>query len=227
MKERLQKFIASTGFASRRKAETLISGGYVMVNGQRATKLGVTIDPEKDVISIQGKVLNPVKKYTYIALNKPIDVVCTRAQFRKEKTVYDIVPNSRELVIAGRLDKDSDGLVLLTNDGELVNKLTHPRYQHQKEYEVFTQKPLSEAQQEILRKGVKLEEGTAIFDKMDEVGVQRYRVIIHQGWKRQIRRMIAFVHHDLKRLTRVRMNKLTLDGLKPGEYRVVTKRDIL
>lgn len=227
MKERLQKFIASTGFASRRKAETLMVAGLVMVNGKRMTKLGTLIDPSKDVVSIQGKELNPVKTFTYIALNKPVDIVCTRAQFRKEKTVYDIVPKSRDLVIAGRLDKDSEGLVLLTNDGELTNKLTHPRYQHQKEYEVVTYKPISPAQQKILLDGVKLEEGTAIFDKLEEIEPKRYRVIIHQGWKRQIRRSIAFVHHDIRRLMRIRMNKLTLQGLKPGEYRQVEKSDIM
>lgn len=227
MKERLQKFIASTGFASRRKAETLMIGGLVMVNGKRVTKLGSMIDPAVDVVSIKDKVLNPVKVFTYIALNKPVDVVCTRAQFKKEKTVYDIVPRSRDLVIAGRLDKDSDGLVLLTNDGELTNKVTHPRYQHQKEYEVRTQKPISPAQQKILLDGVRLEEGTGVFDKFEEIEPKRYRVIIHQGWKRQIRRMIAFVHHDIRRLTRTRMNKLTLQGLKPGEYREVSKSDIM
>ncbi len=227
MKERLQKFIAGTGITSRRKAEELMIAGEVFVNGKRVTKLGFTIDPTTDVVTVSGKILKPVTTFRYIALNKPADVTCTRAQYKTERTVYDIVPDVRDLVIAGRLDKDSEGLVVLTNDGDLTNKLTHPRYQHQKEYEVETIKPLSDEAQASLHSGIPLEEGTASLDSITEIGEKTYRIVLHQGWKRQIRRMIGYVRHDVKRLTRVRMNKLQLAGLKSGNWREVKRSDIL
>lgn len=227
MKERLHKFIAGTGLTSRRKAEELIKAGLVLVNNKRITKLGSTIDPSKDVVSVDGKVLKPVAAFRYIALNKPTGVTCTRAQYKTERTVYDIVPDTRDLVIAGRLDKDSAGLTVLTNDGDLTNKLTHPRYQHQKEYEVVTIKPIPDEVLEKLRNGIKLEEGTATFDTITRLAEKTYRVVIHQGWKRQIRRMIGAVHHDVKSLTRVRINKLELGGLKSGEFRLVERADII
>ena len=227
MQERLHKFIASTGIVSRRKAEELIVAGLVLINNKRVTKLGMTIDPKKDSVTVNGEVLKPVTAFRYIALNKPIGVTCTRAQFPSERTIYDLVPNSRDLVIAGRLDKDSEGLVLLTNDGELTNKLTHPRYEHEKEYEVTTIKPLNEAVLKALREGVKLEEGKAVVDMITTVAPKLYRIVIHQGWKRQIRRMIGSVHHDIERLVRIRINKLELKGLNTSAWRVVTKSDIV
>lgn len=227
MLERLHKFIAGTGLTSRRKAEELIKAGLVLVNNKRVTKLGTTIDPSRDVVSVDGTILQPVAAFRYIALNKPAGVTCTRAQYKSERTVYDIVPGVRGLVIAGRLDKDSEGLIVLTNDGDLTNKLTHPRYQHQKEYEVVTIKPMSDEVLEKLRLGIKLEEGTAVFDSITKVSEKIYRMVIHQGWKRQIRRMIGAVHHDVKRLTRVRINKLELGGLNSGNWREVKRSDIV
>lgn len=227
MRERLHKFIAGTGLTSRRKAEELIKAGLVSVNKQRVTKLGTTIDPTTDSVSVDGRLLKPVAAFRYIALNKPAGVTCTRAQYKSERTVYDLVPDVRDLVIAGRLDKDSEGLVILTNDGDLTNKLTHPRYEHQKEYEITTVKPLSAEAMKKLIDGVSLEEGGAKFDQLTEVGSKRYRIVLHQGWKRQIRRMIGSIHHDVKTLTRIRMNKLTLGGLKVGEWRAVERSSIL
>jgi pseudouridine synthase len=224
---RLNKFIANSGFVSRRTADSMILGGLVFVNGKRVSKMGVLINPETDAVEVNGTKIRVVTEKTYIALNKPTGVVSTRATFEKEKTVYDLVPKSRNLVIAGRLDKDSDGLVLLTNDGELVNKLTHPSYGHQKEYEIVTTREFSEEDRKQLMDGIPLEEGKAVFDSLLTVGPNRYRVVLRQGWKRQIRRMTAAVHSHLKRLTRVRINKLTLEGLKPGEWREVKKSDIV
>lgn len=224
---RLNKFIANSGFVSRRTADSMILGGLVFVNGKRVSKMGVLINPETDAVEVNGTKIRVVTEKTYIALNKPTGVVSTRATFEKEKTVYDLVPKSRNLVIAGRLDKDSDGLVLLTNDGELVNKLTHPSYGHQKEYEIVTTREFSEEDRKQLMDGIPLEEGKAVFDSLLTIGPNRYRIVLRQGWKRQIRRMTAAVHSHLKRLTRVRINKLTLEGLKPGEWREVKKSDIV
>ncbi len=224
---RLHKFIASTGLVSRRKAETLIAAGKVFVNGLQVAKLGTSIDPEKDTVRVDGVDLQQPTTFRYVAVNKPAGVVSTRAQYKNERTIYDIIPGVRDLVIAGRLDKDSEGLMLLTNDGALANELTHPRYQHEKEYEVATSHHLEPEALGRLKHGVLLQEGRACFDKLEEVGHRTYRVILHQGWKRQIRRMFGRVHVDVVRLTRVRMNKLSLGKLASGASRVVQRDEVL
>jgi pseudouridine synthase len=225
--ERLQKFIASTGLISRRNAEVLMTTGRVKVNGVIIKKLGSTVDPDHDEVMVDDEVIEPVREFSYIALNKPTGYVCSRAKHKGERTVYDLVPDARELVIAGRLDKDSQGLVILSNDGELTNKLTHPRYRHEKEYEIATVKPLTPEAIEELRRGIRLDEGKAIFDQFTELRPSVYRVVLHQGWKRQIRRMIGAVHNDVVRLTRVRINKLELGDLQPAAWKKIRRRDIV
>lgn len=227
MKERLQKFIASAGFASRRKAEQLISAGIVAVNGKIVTKLGTTVDPERDTVTVQGRRVTPATEFRYIALNKPAGVVCSKISQAGERTVYHLVPESGDLAIAGRLDKDSEGLVILSNDGELVNKLTHPRYQHEKEYLVRTIKPLDAEALNKLRRGVRLDEGKALVDSIEEVGPRTYRVVLHQGWKRQIRRMVGEVRNDVVRLQRVRIGKLELGALLPSRWHTIARSDIV
>jgi pseudouridine synthase len=227
VKERLQKFLASAGVASRRKAEQLITAGRVRTNGQVVTKLGTTIDPEHDRIEVDGQSVQAHTAHRYVALNKPVGVVCSTVAQGGERTVYHLVPNSRGLAIAGRLDKDSDGLVLLTDDGELVNKLTHPRYQHAKEYLVETIKPLDQDALNKLRRGIKLAEGQARVNTIEPRRTNHYHLVLHQGWKRQIRRMIGAVRNDVVRLQRVRIAKLNLAGLKPGQWREVARADII
>lgn len=227
MPERLQKFIASSGVTSRRHAESLMTAGRVKVNGKKVTKLGTSIDPQVDHVTIDGIAVQPVASFRYLALYKPKGVVCTRARHPSERTVYDLLPNARDLVIAGRLDKDSEGLVLLSNDGELTNRLTHPRYEHEKEYEVHTIKPLSQEAITKLTSGIRLDEGKAVVDRLTVVQPGTYRIVIHQGWKRQIRRMISAVHNDVSRLVRVRLQALTLGTLKVGAWRKVERADIL
>lgn len=227
MRTRLQKFIASTGLVSRRKAEDLITAGKVFVNGLQVIKLGTTVDPAMDVVRVNGEDLRPQTTFRYFAVNKPVGVVSTRAQYKNEKTIYDIVPGMRDLVIAGRLDKDSDGLMLLTNDGALVQEITHPRYQHQKEYEIATSRALEPDERTKLLHGVQLQEGKARFNAITPMGGSVYRVVIHQGWKRQIRRMLGKLHVDVLRLTRIRIHKLTLGNLPVGEARPITRDQIL
>ncbi len=227
MKERLQKFIAGAGVTSRRKAEELITAGRVSVNGEIVTTLGTSVDPDRDSVTVNGKPVANVTAFTYITLNKPPDVVCSKTSQGRERTVYQLVPNSGKLAIAGRLDKESDGLVLLTNDGELVNRLTHPRFRHEKEYLVTTVKPLDDASINRLRRGVRLTEGTAVVDRIEPAGHTTYRIVIHQGWNRQIRRMIGAVRNDVKRLTRTRLGKLTLTGLTEGTWREVSRNDVV
>jgi pseudouridine synthase len=227
MKERLQKFLARAGVASRRKAEQLITSGVVRVNGMPVTKLGSTVDPDHEAVTVQGDLIQHATQHWYIALNKPVGVVCSKISQRGEKTVYDLVPESNGFAVAGRLDKDSEGLVLLTNDGELVNRLTHPRYQHEKEYIVETAKPLDAATLNKLHRGIRLQEGKATMDRIEPLGPTVYRVVLHQGWKRQIRRMIAAVKNDVLRLKRIRIGKLTLSNMPKSQFRQVHRSDIV
>lgn len=227
MKERLQKFLSRAGIASRRKAEELITTGVVSVNGTVVTKLGTTIDSAHDRVTVRGRTVADVTSFRYVALNKPVDVVCSKVAQAHERTVYNLVPNARDLAIAGRLDKDSEGLVLLTNDGELVNQLTHPRYQHEKEYVIKTIKALDDSALNKLRRGVRLEEGKAVIDRIEKVSALTYRVILHQGWKRQIRRMVSAVRNDVVRLQRVRIAKLKLNALASGAWREVQRNDVV
>ncbi|MFH0828859.1 MAG: pseudouridine synthase [Candidatus Kerfeldbacteria bacterium] len=227
MKERLQKFLAGAGVASRRRAEELITAGYVTVNGSVVTKMGTSVDPDHDAVTVNGRPVANVTAFTYIALNKPTGIVCSKIAQGRARTVYQLVPNSGKLAIAGRLDMESDGLIVLTNDGEFVNRLTHPRFRHEKEYLVTTVKPLDDASINRLRRGIRMTEGTAVVDHIEPAGRTTYRIVIHQGWNRQIRRMIGKVRNDVVRLTRVRLGKLALNELKTGEWREVRRTDIL
>lgn len=227
MTERLQKFLAGAGVASRRKAEVMIAAGRVRVNGQVTTRLGTIIDPNRDRIEVDGRPVESGRADRYVAVNKPVGIVSSKTADRGQKTVYDLVPRSRTLAIAGRLDKDSAGLLLLTNDGALVQKLTHPKFQHPKEYLVETVKPLDPSALNRLRRGVRLTEGTARADEIEHLRGRSYRIVIHQGWHRQIRRMVGEVRNDVVKLQRVRIGKLELGNLRPGQFRDVERDEIL
>ncbi len=227
MATRLQKYIASSGTISRRHAEELIAAGRVTVNGLTVKKMGVLVEPDTDTVAIDERLVVPAATLRYIAVYKPVGITSTRAQHKSEKTIYDLVPNARDLVIVGRLDKLSEGLVLLTNDGELTNRLTHPRYRHAKVYEVTTIKPLSVEDMAALENGVRLTEGLAKADEFSKIGPCQYRIVIHQGWKRQIRRMISAVHNDVKKLVRTELGNVKLGDLRPGQWRVVNGSSIL
>ena len=201
--------------------------GVILVNGKPITKLGSTVDPEKDKISVHGKLVSRPVVFTYIAVNKPIGIVSSRSAQGRDKTIYDLVPGSRPLAIAGRLDKDSEGLVILTNDGELVHRLTHPRFQHEKEYVVETSKSITASALNKLRRGVRLDEGVAMVDSIVPHATATYRLVLHQGWKRQIRRMIGAVRNDVRRLKRTRIGRLELGPLKTGGWRAVKRSEIL
>lgn len=204
-----------------------MKSGVVKVNGQVIRQLGTSVNPEEDVVEVLGKRVNPETRIRYIVVHKPRGYVCTRARHAKEKTVYDLVPNSRDLVIAGRLDKESEGLVLLTNDGALVQQLTHPSYQHEKEYEVVTAQRITDAHIAKLLRGVPLKEGLAKADKVQRISEKKIRLVLHQGWKRQIRRMCEVIGLSVLRLKRIRMGSLKLDTLELGASRGVKRDDFL
>ncbi|MFH1542697.1 MAG: pseudouridine synthase [bacterium] len=217
--QRLQKFIAECGIASRRNAEKLIAGGVVRVNGKVIREQGVKVDPAKDQVTVQGKLLKQIQKKIYIKLNKPAGVVSSCKRYGEEKTILDLVADIPErLFPIGRLDKESEGLLLLTNDGELANKLMHPRYEHDKEYEVTVMKPLGDNELRQLRKGVEIEGEMTLPAKVKRIDGRMFLIILKEGKKRQIRKMAQAVGCRVIKLKRVRINKITLGELQVGRY---------
>ena len=236
---RLNKFLADAGICSRRKADEHISLGDVYVNGKRAT-LGMKIDPDKDaVVFRRTPVRRRPEKLLYYALYKPPGVVSTAADDKGRTTVTDLVPQTPRVYPVGRLDLTSEGLILLTNDGELTHQLIHPSFAHEKEYELVVQIPEGVAPAQIKQR---FEAGLQIEGKVmqaDRVTLLRrspqradavtLRLVLHTGYNRQIRRMCEALGLTIINLRRSRIGKLKLSklGLKPGEYRQVKKSDIV
>ncbi|WP_027480768.1 pseudouridine synthase [Deinococcus pimensis] len=214
--ERLQKLLARTGVASRRNAEELIRAGRVTVNGEVAA-LGRTVT-DADEVRVDGKVVerDPVPTVTY-ALYKPRGVVTTASDELGRVGVLERMPRVPGLHSVGRLDLDSEGLLLLTTDGELTLRLTHPRYGHEKEYRVWTDEHVTDDEIALLASGVVLREGRAV-----PVGVSRsrdgLRIVLGEGRNRQVRRMLEAIGHHVNRLVRVRFGGFFLGDLEPGEY---------
>jgi len=228
MQERIQKFLSEAGVASRRKAEEFIKSGQVSVNGKKA-RLGDKVDPEKDVIKVYGKTVKPAEEKIYLMLNKPKACVVSKKDPRGRKTVFSLLPQELQNKVwnVGRLDYNTEGLLILTNDGTLTQELSHPKYEHDKEYEVETGEQPAESQLERLRTGVEIATGMTYPAKIKMRG-GKVRIIIHEGKKRQIKRMFDAVGLSVVNLKRIRINKLTLpDNLPTGQYRAINKADIL
>ncbi len=227
MQERVQKFLSEQGIASRRKAEEFIKSGQVSINGRKA-KLGDKVDPEKDEVKVYGKIVKRSERKIYIALNKPKGVVVSKSDPRRRKTVFSLLPEDLRNKVhnVGRLDYDTEGLLLLTNDGDLTQELSHPKYEHDKEYEVITDAEPKPAQLEKLRDGIELPTGLTSPAKIKQRSGKIY-ITVHEGKKRQVRRMFNAVGLGVHNLKRVRINKLTLPDIPAGEYIEVQKNDIL
>ncbi len=228
MRQRIQKFLSSQGVASRRKAEEFIKSKQVIINS-RIAKLGDTVDPEKDEIKVYGKIIKPTAQKIYIALYKPRGFVVSKRDPQGRKTVFSLLPPELRGKVwnVGRLDYGSEGLFILTNDGELTQQLAHPKYEHDKEYQVTTSAAPTENQLEQLRSGVDIATGTTAPAQV-KVRNNKIHITIHEGKKRQIRRMFDAVGLDVKELVRVRINKLQIPpDLKPGEYRIIKREEIL
>lgn len=231
--ERLQAYLAHAGVASRRKAEGLITSGHVFVNGQRATVLGTKVDPERDEVRVDDTVVKP-QSFVYYALHKPIGYVSARTSPHDDQLVTQLVPADPPVVPVGRLDKRSSGLMLLSNDGAFINELTHPKFVHEKEYEIVVRCPAAEALPlalERLARGVRVNKERQAFDRFEIISqsgeTARLKVVLHTGKKRQIRRMAAAVGLAVDSLTRIRIGRLRLGDLKPGQWRAIKVSEVL
>jgi 23S rRNA pseudouridine2605 synthase len=221
---RLAKYLAHAGVASRRKAERLIADGKVRVGGE------VVTDPARDVgegsgVELEGRPVEPEPREVW-AVNKPRGVVSTAREPGKRRAVTRLVESPRRLYPVGRLDADSTGLILLTNDGELANRLTHPRYGVRKTYLVELAQPPSEADLERLRTGVELEDGPTAPAEVERLGEREVEITIREGRKRQVRRMAETVGNRVEELTRTRIGPLELGDLRRGEARRLDGREI-
>ncbi len=214
----LQQFLSRAGIASRRQATELIKAGQVKVNG-RLAKPGIKINPFKDKIKINNKLIKPQIRKVYYLVNKPAGYTCTLRDKHADKTVVDLVPASPKVWPVGRLDKNSRGLIILTNDGQFTQRLTHPRYRHSKEYLVKVDKSVTDQLLSNLKKGVKLKEGIARADRLKKISAYRLSLVIHQGWNRQIRRMLKACDYQVVDLQRISIGRWKLGRLKEGAYR--------
>jgi 23S rRNA pseudouridine2605 synthase len=237
---RIQKALADAGVASRRGADALVAAGRVSVNGRPAVT-GQRVDPAVDALAVDGRPIVPAGRRTYLVMHKPAGVTSTVSDRHAERTVLDLVPpelrGAARLYPVGRLDKDSEGLILLTDDGDWTQGLLHPRHGVEREYAVALRSPLDELQAEALLGGIELDEGrarlvslraatrveSARLEPTDERGRSTwYRAILRQGWKRQLRRMFAAVGAPVDRLVRVRIGTLRLGDMPPGTVRALS-----
>lgn len=224
--ERLQKFLASSGIASRRACEELISKGKIKVNGEVVSSLGTKIEPDKDKIEYNGKEIVRKNKKIYIKLNKPEGYI-TSCRSNEGPTVFEFLKGINERIFPiGRLDKDTSGLLLLTNDGDLALKLSHPRYEHEKEYECETEKIITEDQVEKLRNGIDLVEGKTLPAKIKKTGPYSFKIIIKEGKNRQIKRMVRIVGNRIKKLKRIRIVDITLGNLPESKWRLLDAKEL-
>lgn len=246
---RIQKALADAGVASRRAADALVAAGRVTVNGRPAVT-GQRIDPSVDSLAVDGRSVVPAGQRTYLVLHKPAGVTSTVSDRHAEQTVLDLVPRElrtrgSRLYPVGRLDKDSEGLILLTDDGDWTQRLLHPSYGVEREYALGLSRPLEPSENRALREGIALDEGLATLvslrlatrteaarlerDPDRPAGLTWYRAVLTQGWRRQLRRMFAAIGAPVERLVRVRIGTLRLDDMSPGSVRRLsaTERDRL
>ncbi|WP_040161039.1 pseudouridine synthase [Nigerium massiliense] len=229
---RLQKVLAQAGIASRRNAEAMIDEGRVEVNGEPVAAQGRRVDPERDVIRVDGRRIPPPRRHAYVVLNKPRGVVSTMDDPEGRSTIADLLGHrSRErLYHVGRLDTDTEGMLLLTNDGDFAQRMTHPRYELSKTYVAEVEGILDAKTAARLRKGVTLEDGFIKPDrlKIGAVGGNRtmVTVVLHSGRNRIVRRMFDAVGHPVRRLTRIQIGPVRMGQLRPGDLRDLTRDEL-
>lgn len=224
---RLNKYLAERGVASRREADRLIEEGLISVNDEVVKEMGVKVDPDSDVVTVSDEVVKRQKKLIYIALNKPAGYVTSVKRTTIEKhIVLDLVKVEKRVFPVGRLDKDTMGLLILTNDGTLTYKLTHPSSECEKEYEVIVGGVIQKGQLEKLRAGVKLWGERTKETQVQKVSPNCMRIILKEGKNRQIRRICQKVGLPVKRLKRIRIKSLMLGSLPEGKWRTISKKEV-
>ncbi len=224
---RLNKYIASSGLCSRREADTLIENGKVTVNGEVAVQ-GTKVN-EDDVVLVNGRKITPDDDMIYIAFNKPLGVTCTTDK-RDPSNIIDYIGYSERIFPVGRLDKNSSGLILLTNDGSIVNKLLRAENGHEKEYLVTVNRPYDKDFVRSMEKGVPVLGQLTLPCKLKHCGEKSFKIILHQGLNRQIRRMCEYLGYKVTRLKRIRFMNIELGDLETGKWRYLTaaeKKELL
>lgn len=230
MNERLQKFMASCGVASRRKCEKLIEEGRVTVNGIVITELGFKVDCNKDYVELDGKPIKMEERKVYIALNKPKGYITASSDNRGRKTVIDLLKLKERIFPIGRLDYETSGLLLITNDGEIFNKVMHPRQNVNKTYIALVEGIPTDTEINSLENGVDIGGYTTALAKASVENIEgknaRVKIVIHEGKKRQVRRMCRAIHHHVIELKRTSVGKINLGNLKEGEWRYLSNEEI-
>ena len=221
---RLQKFLSAAGVCSRRKGEEYITAGRVFVNNEIVQELGTKIDPDRDLVMVDGQPVEPAGTLIYIALNKPKEYV-TSCSHPGEKIVLDLVDIPQRVYPIGRMDKDSTGLLLLTNDGRLHHKLSHPSFDHEKEYEVSVTKPITDGALRKMAAGLPLMDSKTRPARVKRMSGRRFRIILQEGKNRQVRRMVRKVGNQVAGLKRIRVANVKLGRLAPGAWRHLTRNE--
>ena len=222
---RINKFLSEIGYCSRRAADKLIEQGRVKINGE-VPEMGTKISAD-DEVSVNGKVVHRAKKkkMVYIAFNKPVGIVCTTDQMREKNNIIDYINYPTRIFPIGRLDKPSEGLIFLTNDGDIVNKILRARNNHEKEYEVTVSKPITKEFIEAMGNGVPILDTVTRKCFVKQTDKNKFKIILTQGLNRQIRRMCEYLEYDIRKLKRVRIMNISLD-IPIGEYRDFTAREL-
>ena len=221
---RLQKFLSQAGICSRRKGEEYIRQGRIKVNSEIVTELGTKVDAEKDRVEFDGRCVALKSEPVYIALNKPKGYV-TSCDHPGEKIVLDLIDIDQRVYPIGRLDKDSTGLLILTNDGSLHHRLSHPSFDHEKEYDVTVSRPISNGSLRSIAQGIPLMGTKTRPAKIRRISSSRFRIILKEGRNRQIRRMVRKVGNRVTALRRIRVSTVKLGSLAEGAWRNLTERE--
>jgi 23S rRNA pseudouridine2605 synthase len=223
--ERLQKVLARAGFGSRRRCEELITSRRVLVNGE-VPILGAKVDLERDEVILDGTRVVVSDANVYYLLNKPVGILTTASDPQRRKTVMSLVPKNPRVFSVGRLDMNTEGLLLLTNDGTFAHQLQHPSFGIEKEYLVELAETPSDSAISQLRKGIELDDGLTAPARVSRVGDKGLRIVIHEGRNRQVRRMCEEVGYNIKRLVRTRIGSIVDQKLRPGEWRDLKPQEV-
>ena len=227
---RLNKFLSNSGVASRRKCDLLIKEGKVYVNGKLVTELGTIINEKKDKVTVDGERITLPSSFVYIKLNKPKGYACTAHDEKGRKTIYDLIDTDERLFSIGRLDYDTEGLIILTNDGDFANKVSHPKFSIEKEYRVTIEGDIKESELAVMRKGVVIDgerlPSARVNFLSSENGFTKLSVVIDEGQNRQIRRMFEAIGKSIRLLKRVRIGSVTLGRLRRGDYKDLTEGEL-